>query len=95
MCSNKDLLKNELHHLETVFCDINGYPTWLIRQVIKQVKQKHTLELTPLPGPSSQSQSQQNETTLPIVLPYAGQKGTQLVNCLKRLITRNIPSDVI
>jgi len=90
VCSNQDLLKNELHHLKTVFRDINGYPTWLIKQVIEQVKQKQ-LELTSLPGPTTQSQSQQNEITLPIVLPYAGQKGTQLVNCLKRLITRNIP----
>ena len=31
-------LKNEIKHLKKMFRDINGYPNWIIEQIIEKVQ---------------------------------------------------------
>ena len=34
VCSNDNLLQEELHHIETCFTEFNGYPKWLLKQTL-------------------------------------------------------------
>ena len=35
--SNSYLLEKETKHLENVFLKVNGYPTWVVRQIAQKV----------------------------------------------------------
>ena len=39
ICSNQSLLEKELDHLKNAFHKKNGYPLWMINQVIETVKE--------------------------------------------------------
>ena len=41
--SNKELLDKEVKHLKHVFITINGFPPWVVWQVISCVKKKFLL----------------------------------------------------
>ena len=38
ICSNKELLEKEVKHLKHVFISINGFPPWVLSQVIDRVE---------------------------------------------------------
>ena len=40
ICSNKELLDEEVKHLKHVFITINGFPPWAVSQVISRVKKE-------------------------------------------------------
>ena len=44
ICSNQSLLEKELDHLKNAFHKKNGYPLWMINQVIETVKETITTE---------------------------------------------------
>ena len=39
--SNQKLLEKELEHLKNIFHKKNGYPLWMINQVMETVKKPH------------------------------------------------------
>ena len=39
ICSNQSLLEKELKHLKNTFHKKNGYPLWMINQVMETVKE--------------------------------------------------------
>ena len=39
ICSNQSLLEKELEHLKSAFRKKNGYPLWVINQVMESVKE--------------------------------------------------------
>ena len=43
ICSNKELLDKEVKHLKHVFITINGFPPWVVSQVISRVEKKFLL----------------------------------------------------
>lgn len=43
VCSNSEYLNEELEHLQNVYHTQNGYPIWLIKQIMKK---KNPLECT-------------------------------------------------
>ena len=38
LCSNDNLLQEELHHIEKCFTETNGYPKWLLKQTLDSFK---------------------------------------------------------
>ena len=38
VCSNDNLLQEELHHIEKCFTEINGYPKWLLKEILDSFK---------------------------------------------------------
>ena len=40
ICSNKELLDKEVKHLKHVFITINGFPPWVVSQVISRVEKE-------------------------------------------------------
>ena len=70
----KDLLNLEIDHLETVFCNINDFPSNVVNNFIQQelsLKQQDII-----------SDTQENCKNLKLILPLGGKQGTQLT--LKR-----------
>ena len=46
ICSNKELLDKEVKHSEHVFITINGFPPWVVSQVISRVeKEAYTTQI--------------------------------------------------
>ena len=41
ICSIKDFLQKELHHISFVFQNFNSFPKWVIGQVLHQEKENH------------------------------------------------------
>ena len=39
ICSNQSLLEKELEHLKNAFHKKNGYPLWMINQVMETLKE--------------------------------------------------------
>ena len=39
ICSDNNYLQQELNYLERVFHTQNGYPLWIIKQIMKEVKE--------------------------------------------------------
>ncbi|KXJ10661.1 hypothetical protein AC249_AIPGENE9575 [Exaiptasia diaphana] len=87
ICSNEDLLKQELHHLRKTFHEINGYPNWVIDNIISEVKNKQGQDIT-------QKNGQDNDlTSVFMTLPYTGDKGVRLVQKLKRASNKFLPQN--
>ena len=38
VCSNDNLLWEELNHIEECFTEFNGYPKWLLKQILDSFK---------------------------------------------------------
>ena len=38
VCSNYNILQEKLHHIESCFTAINGYPKWLLKQTLNSLK---------------------------------------------------------
>ena len=38
VCSDDNLLTEQLHHIETCFTEINGYPKWLLKLTLDSFK---------------------------------------------------------
>ena len=72
----KDLLNLEIDHLETVFCNINDFPSNVVNNFIQQelsLKQQDII-----------SDTQENCKNLKLILPLGGKQGTQLTSKMKK-----------
>ena len=50
ICSNEELLNEELKHLEKVFCEKNHFPKWVIHNVMKlKTNTREVISETPFP----------------------------------------------
>ena len=88
ICSNKELLDKEVKHLKHVFITINGFPPWVVSQVISRVeKEVSTTQINQSiinPGPLNVKQHK-------IILPYKGKKGERTLRNVKRHVTMLLP----
>ena len=94
VCSNEALLKKELQHIENVFKNKNGYPTWVIKQILKEVKENRThtpLNQIETTGPAT---TPTVEKTHSLMLPYAGTKGNTIIKSMNSCLKRNLPNNV-
>ena len=93
VCSNDQLLENEIKHLKKVFRDINGYPNWIIEQTIEKVKNQNEMPR------STQVTTNTEENEHLLMLPYKGKVGEttlkSLRNTLKSVILENNTCKVI
>ena len=88
ICSNKELLDKEVKHLKHVFITINGFPPWVVSQVISRVeKEVSTTQINQSiinPGPLNVKQHK-------FILPYKGKKGEHTLRNVKRHVTMLLP----
>ena len=87
VCSNDQLLQNEIKNLKKVFRDINGYPNWIIEQTIEKVKNQN--EMTR----STQVTTNTKENKNLIMLPYKGKVGETTLKSLGNTLKSVIPAN--
>ena len=82
----------ELQHLKEVFININGYPNWIVKQTINEVREYYER--------IQRSTEEQAEIELPITekkkdlwlkLPYRGREGETVIRKLKNNIKKTLP----
>ena len=72
ICSNKELLEKEVKHLKHVFIAFNGFPPWVVSEVISRVKNEVS---TTQINQSIVNPELLNVKQHKLILPYKGKKG--------------------
>ena len=94
VCSNDNLLQEELHHIETRFTKFNGYPKWLLKQKLDSFKNNNKNHS------SNINNENQNDTNLnrlsdkivhTLKLPYKGAHGINLIKSIKTSMEKSLP----
>ena len=95
ICSNADDLRNEIKHLETVFCDLNDYPTHVVRKIIEeeetrdqQIAESNDATEEGTNDDDNENDNDDEEKVVYINLPFAGSTGENLVKKLRQDIER-------
>ena len=93
ICSNNNYLQQKVKHLERVFHIQNDYRMWIIRQIIKDVKEnKRTLLSTQIDAPLKTLSMTEKYT--PLCVSPAGATGNTMLKSINRCIKRIVPNDV-
>ena len=89
-------MSKELVHIEKVFTMTNGYPRSLVISALRKVKQQLDGMATPNTDVDGIIDSDENEDPkiLMLKVPYAGDKGENLIKDLKNTLRRNLPENL-
>ena len=82
ICSTDEYLKEELEHIRKVFHHRNNYPLWVINKVIDDAEK--------FPS-ANENDSSNNEKIHRLMLPYQGDKGSNLLKSMKRYVSKLLP----
>ena len=82
ICSTDEYLKEELEHIRKVFHYRNNYPLWVINKVIDDAEK--------FPS-ANENDSSNNEKIHRLMLPYQGDKGSNLLKSMKRYVSQLLP----
>ena len=86
ICSREELLDQEINHLQHVFVTFNGYPKWVVLQVLNKVE-------IDLPNTSSTKNQQPDTHTHLLVPPYKRIQGAHTLKHIKQEINKVLPED--
>ena len=78
ICSTDEYLKEELEHIRKVFHHRNNYPLWVINKVIDDAEK--------IPS-ANENDSSNNEKIHCLMLPYQGDKDSNLLKSMKRYVS--------
>ena len=92
MCSTDYHLKKELDHLRYDFQKHNNYQKWIIKQVVKQVKDQNIHSADKACTVANDLPTSSKSHTL--LLPYNVEKGEHLVTSLTKDMHRTLPKNV-
>ena len=92
ICSNQSLAEKELEHLKNTFHRKNGYPLWIINQVMETLKEIINIEniLTNQLGTLEAN----NDKIHSLILPYARRKGNNIIKSMNDNIQQILPNNV-
>ena len=82
ICSTNQYLKEELEHIQTVFHHRNNYPLWVINKVIDDAKKVVSTD---------ENDSTSDDKIHCLILPYQGDKGSNLLKSMKRYVSKLLP----
>lgn len=91
ICSTEEELTKELAHLREVFTKVNNYPRHLVETTMKNVKEERNTTQT---TDDTESEADNESTTLTLKVPFAGEKGEGLIKDLNRTLQRNLPNNI-
>ena len=92
ICPNQSLLEKELEHLKNVFHKKNGCPLWMINQVMETVKE--TINTENISANQLDILEINNDKMHPLILPYTGPKGNNIIKSMNNNIQRILPNNV-
>ena len=82
ICSTDEYLKEELDYIQTAFQHRNNYPLWVIDKAIDNAKKVPSAD---------QNDSSSNDKIHRLMLPYQGDKGSNLLKSMKRCVSKPLP----
>ena len=82
ICSTDEYLKEELEHKRQGFHHRNNYPLWVINKVIDDAEK--------IPSANENDKAGSNDKINRLLLPYQGDKGSNLLKWMKRYVYRSI-----
>ena len=92
--SSETYLNEEIKYVESTFEKVNNYPKYVITQLNREVKLKHTQNINIERSAINQtSQNEQDKHHL-LVLPYAGNKGEKILKSMNKFSTRVLPCNL-
>ena len=83
ICTQDYLLEMELQHLKKVFIEINNFPSAVVKRIIKHVGREHQQQ-----QPPNNNVELEETKIIQATLPYAGEKGEQVIKEMKKHIKR-------
>ena len=94
ICSNEAYLNEEIKYIEPTFEKVNNYPKYVIIQLKREVKLKHTQNMNIERSAINQTTQNEQDKRHLLVLPYAGNKGEKILNSMNKFSTRVLPCTV-
>ena len=85
ICSDNNYLQQELKHLERVFHTLNCYPLWIIKQIMKELKENKT-PLVTAENDTPLQNTNHGRKIRTLMLPLAGAKGNTMLKSMNRCI---------
>ena len=82
ICSTDEHLKEKLEHIRTLCHHRNDYPLWVINKFIDDIKK--------IPS-ANENDSSSNDKIHRLLLPYQGDKGSNLLKSMKRHVSKLVP----
>ena len=79
--SKEEYLQKELEHLKRIFCEYKDYPERLVDNIVNNEKETQNLNRDEQLEDDNEPTDKSDNVTL--CLPYAGEKGEQLVKKMK------------
>ena len=92
ICFNQRLVEKELKHLKNTFHKKNGYPLWMINQVMETVKE--TINIETISTDQLGTLEANNDKLHSLILPYVGPKGKNIIKSMNNNIQRILPNNV-
>ena len=96
-------MEKELTHIRTGFRNTNGYPNWIINQILKQVKAK---QKDPVPNRNNSNKNEAAETSNQtiiekhddkkhvLMIPYQQGREEQVIESVRKTIKRLLQSNI-
>ena len=87
-------LNGEIKYIESTFEKVNSYPKYVITQLKREVKLKHTQNMNIERSTINQTTQNEQDKRHLLVLPYAGNKGEKILKSMNKLSTQVLPCNV-
>ena len=101
ICSTEDSRNKEIAFLKKVFGEMNGYPSRVIHNCIRDVERKIEEESSPPEAPEApeapstdDDQEAEKEIKPLICLPYKGKDGDKLISQFRDALSKALPSNI-
>ena len=94
ICSSETYLNEEIKYIESTFEKVNNYPKYVITQLKREVKLKHTQNMNIERSTINQTTQNEQDKRHLLVLPYAGNKGEKILKSMNKFSTRVLPCNV-
>ena len=96
VCSNDNLLQEELHHAEKCFIEINGYPKWLLKQTLDSFKtssKEYNNKINNRNNNDMNINNLSDKIVHTLKLPYKGDHGSNLIKSIKASTEKSLPEN--
>ena len=88
ICSSERYLHEEIEYKESTFEKANNYPNYVISQLKREVKLKHTQNMHIERSTINQTAQNEQDKRHLLVLPYVGNKGEKILKSMNKFSTR-------
>ena len=94
VCSNDNLLPEELHHIEKSFTEFNDYPKWLLKQTLDSFdsnNKNHNNKINNENHNDTNLSRLSDKIVHTLKLPYKGDHGINLIKSIKTSTKKALP----